>query len=107
MDSSTITLTFGDQAENHVGMQKIGHLAKYGFTTGELKDVYTTLCDKVECELINLNESATHDIPCEDASILIIRKGVNLVLDHNNNWPRPLSLSPFHQIFWVNSVLKY
>lgn len=29
---NTITITFGDQAENHVGMQKIGKMANEGFT---------------------------------------------------------------------------
>jgi hypothetical protein len=29
---SSITITFGDQAENHVGMQVIGKAADKGFT---------------------------------------------------------------------------
>lgn len=29
--NNTITITFGDQVENHVGMQKISNLAAEGF----------------------------------------------------------------------------
>lgn len=34
----TITLTFGDCGENHIGMQKIGAMAEKGFSLEELKD---------------------------------------------------------------------
>jgi hypothetical protein len=34
----TYTITFGDQAENHVGMQKLGQLANEGFTLDDLKN---------------------------------------------------------------------
>src|SRR5438132_4058821 len=68
---STITLTFGDQAENHVGMKKIGTLAKEGFSVKELKKIKETL----ECEIVDLN---FEDLP--EAAILILRNGVNKVL---------------------------
>lgn len=32
-----VTLTFGECAENHVGMEKIGEKSMYGFTYDELK----------------------------------------------------------------------
>jgi len=35
--SGTYTITFGDQAENHVGMQKLGTLAEEGFSLEDLK----------------------------------------------------------------------
>lgn len=38
---SSITITFGDQAENHVGMQKIGKMAEQGFTIQQLQDAKT------------------------------------------------------------------
>ena len=56
MDNVTFTLTFGDQAENHVGMQKIGEgLAAEGFGVQQL----AALRDKLEdqgtlCELVDL-----------------------------------------------------
>jgi len=36
MAAQTFTITFGDQAENHVGMQKIGQLSQTGFTLEDL-----------------------------------------------------------------------
>jgi hypothetical protein len=36
VDNATVTLTFGDQAESHVNMQKIGTLAECGFTSDEM-----------------------------------------------------------------------
>ena len=39
-NNKTITLTWGCQAENHVGMEKIGKgLSKSGFTSKDLEDV--------------------------------------------------------------------
>jgi hypothetical protein len=35
--TSTITLTFGDQAENNVGMEKIGDLSDEGFSLRDLR----------------------------------------------------------------------
>ncbi len=38
--NQTITLTFGEMAENHHGMEKIGHgLAESGFSVDELKEL--------------------------------------------------------------------
>lgn len=34
---STFTLTFGDQAENHAGMKKIGIMAEEGFNLDDLE----------------------------------------------------------------------
>ena len=35
----TMTLTFGDVAENHAGMQQIGAKASEGFSVSELKEI--------------------------------------------------------------------
>ena len=40
MSKSTITITFGEGAENHVGMQKIGSLAADAFTCEELHSLW-------------------------------------------------------------------
>lgn len=68
---STITLTFGDQAENHVGMRKIGQLAPEGFTVDELVAVASRLGGEV------------HPLPCPvpatPAALLILRNGVNTI----------------------------
>jgi alkylated DNA repair dioxygenase AlkB len=52
-----ITITFGDQAENHVGMQKIGAMADSGFSIAELKAAKAQFEDLgCTCELVDLRE---------------------------------------------------
>lgn len=70
--TSTITITYGDQAENHKGMQIIGNSSISGYSTDDLQSIklkYESLDCK--CELIDLGR---------DASILIVRKGINCIL---------------------------
>ncbi len=72
--TSTYTITFGDQAENHVGMQKLGTLAASGFSAADLmrfKEAYEA--KGCTCEMVNL-----HDVleGTPEAYILIVRGGV-------------------------------
>lgn len=71
-NNATITLTFGDQAENHVGMQKIGQLADSGFTMEDLKSIKKKF---KKAKIINLTNGA---------GILIIKNGVDELLKNNN-----------------------
>ncbi len=76
----TITITFGDQAENHVGMQKIGQLADSGFTNDDLKNAQKIFESKgATCEYLDLNIAESGNI--DSASILIIRQGTNIILN--------------------------
>jgi alkylated DNA repair dioxygenase AlkB len=86
MFQNTITFTFGDAGENHVGMQMIGKKLSNGngFTIDELIKIK----ENVEsygrhCELYNLNDLIDNNIldkfgknGFENASILVIRKFV-------------------------------
>jgi len=80
-NNRTITITFGDQAENHVGMQKIGTAAEIGFSVEDLQNAKSqfeqTGCT---CELINLNQYLPIGTVAEEAAILIIRNGVSNLL---------------------------
>ena len=78
---SVITLTFGDQAENHAGMETIGHLADsgQGFNYQDLLYAKEKLQqDEITSEIIKLelNEDSN-----EDAYVMIIRNGVNKLLE--------------------------
>jgi hypothetical protein len=80
---SAITITFGDQAENHAGMQKIGKMAKDGYSLEDLTLIAKTFRKKRgECELIDLVKEAKLDDEkdVEPAYILILRKGVEILL---------------------------
>jgi hypothetical protein len=85
----TITITFGDCAENHVGMQKIGHMSKNGFSVQDLKDIKAKLWGSdIKSDLYDLTEllydEEVQEQDCRignEASILVIRDGVDELLN--------------------------
>ena len=85
LQKKTITLTWGCQAENHVGMQKVGNgLSDNGFTNENLifvKNIFEA--KNFECKLYDLNEEIkeieeTGIFDISKASILVIKNGVSL-----------------------------
>lgn len=77
---STITLTFGDMAENHVGMEQLGTLgdAGTGFNKQDLQE-FRRIFKSMNCnaKLISLNKS---NIEADDAHILIVEQGIHKLL---------------------------
>jgi len=74
-----ITLTFGDMAENHVGMEQIGKMVDKGegFQIEDLEYIKARMeALGSNCELIKL--VAEYDVP--PAHVLVIRKGVDSLL---------------------------
>lgn len=84
-EDSTVTLTFCECAENHVGMQQLGTKAADGFSIAELKEIKTKFekagpygtCQLIQLRLL-LDEKLRKDT--ETAAILVIRGGVDLIL---------------------------
>lgn len=84
MASETITLTFGDCAENHRGMQSMGQMAAAGITNEELEQIKSHIetISNLECEFIHLDQIPTtkphiiSEFPL--AKLLIIRNGIKL-----------------------------
>jgi hypothetical protein len=76
----TVTITFGEVAENHVGNQQIGSISNVGFLHEDLRSIQNL----VECrygavtELINLNDAI--DGNGTPASVLIVRNAADLFL---------------------------
>lgn len=86
--NKTVTITFGDQAENHVGMQKLGEKSEEGFNLGDLFLARDWFQQKgAEVQLFDLNYPLTQKniYPDDEAYILIIRKGVDCILKPNND----------------------
>lgn len=84
----SISLTLGDRAENHFGMQLIGNLAKEGFTLKDLKKIKNKFNSKnVECEFINLKDYLDDEYKKEaqEGGILIIRNGINFLLNYRHD----------------------
>ncbi len=91
MKKVTITLTAGDVAENHVGMQQIGKKVPKGkgFTLKDFKNIIKKCKQKdIKTELINLNKliegiHVTKDkkqLKSEPAYILILRNGLSKLM---------------------------
>ena len=84
--TQTITITYGECAENHVGMQKLGQKAARGLTLAQLEQMRDHFDEQgYETELVMLAEAG--ELPDEhlnsetrEASVLIIRNGVSAVL---------------------------
>ena len=78
----TITITFGDRAENHVGMQQIGEAAEKGFSIQDIEQAKNNFeLMGCKCEIIALNAYLPDSITTEKAQLLIIKNGVDKLLD--------------------------
>lgn len=81
--TQAVTLTFGDRAESHFGMQILGEQADEGFDLEMLLESKKRFEDKgCQCELVNLGDAI--DIKTDEAYVLVIRKGVNAILSSDD-----------------------
>jgi alkylated DNA repair dioxygenase AlkB len=105
------TITFGEVAENHVRMQKIGIEAKEGFSCSELlraqkvfkkeglQAEYIDLAERLRTELKDSKE----EIP--EAGVLVIREGVSFFLPKDSDMD---SLKKeLHSFKWDTKALMY
>jgi len=77
-----ITLTFGDMAENHVGMEQIGSMVEegLGFHLPDLQQIQQTMENMgVLCELHTLSHG---EQPA--AYVLVLKEGVTALLSHHS-----------------------
>lgn len=78
----TITITFCDRGENHVGNQQIGSLAPEGFTYSDLSNIQSYLADNgIVSELYNLGDVLPPEYDRIDAGLLIIRNAISLFIE--------------------------
>lgn len=78
--NETITITFGDQAENHVGMQMIGKSSENGFSLLDLQCMESWAKDRnLDTELIHMNKYLDIETTT-DAHLLILRKGIQSLI---------------------------
>jgi hypothetical protein len=90
MDQQTFTITFGDQAENHVGMQKLGSMASEGFNFNDLLIAKTWFEQRsVQCPLYDLRGLLAQDViaanSVENAYVLVAHRGLNAILNPGSN----------------------
>ena len=83
----TVTLTFGDVAESHVGMQKIGKMAEHGFSLGDIKKARTWFKERgCKTMIVKLNDFLPKSVgdrdeekellKVQDAYIFVARNGL-------------------------------
>ncbi len=124
--NSTITITFGDVAENHAGMEKIGDLQNSGFTMTELGFIGSymqqlgqtvefvdltiplrnTIHAQTETSQLSENQRISLQSFSDEAGILIIRKGVDFLLSKSNN-PRDGSIMNCNSLLGEISSLSF
>jgi len=83
----TFSLTFGDVAENHKGMQKIGHFAEKGFDVHDLNRAKLWFEEKeCKCNLVNLSWFAPEEAQTRENSayVLVVKGAVNALLNDEN-----------------------
>lgn len=81
--TDAMTLTFGDVAENHTRMQKLGGLSEHGFSLDDLNHISGYFDN---CEIIDLKEYIGEEFEhlkatTEDAHVLIIKNGINQMFE--------------------------
>jgi len=83
MSGKVYTITYGDVAENHAKMQKIGTLHENGYSIGQLEKVQEKLRGMgLETEMVDLDIGAEFEGEkvFEVAKVLIIRRGAQFIL---------------------------
>lgn len=86
MNNQTITLTFCDRAENHVGMQQLGNISSEGFNLEDLIKARQWFNKKgIEATIIDLNYPIENlkIYPGDEAYILIAKSAVDYLIGHD------------------------
>ena len=86
--TETFTITLGDSAENHVGMQKLGTMAAEGFSLADLQKAKAWFEERgVEVTIHHLNTALPKDAQDEAASapayVLVAKNGLKAMMDPN------------------------
>ena len=82
--NQTFTLTFGNRAENHKGMQIIGKKLDHGLSVKDLEQAKKYFSKRgAETITVNLNDLLDEEdkVGVEKAELLIIKNGVNYIVD--------------------------
>jgi hypothetical protein len=106
---SCITITFGDQAENHKGMQIIGNAADKGFDVNDLVLAKQRFESKgLVCQLIDLKtllDDNTRD-KADEAVVLVVTNVVDLLLKKSKSNKTKL-FEELEGLEWDSKALMY
>jgi len=94
----TYTITLGDQAENHKGMQKIGELSEHGFNKSDLITAKLWFRNEgIKTKLWNLGD---------DAYILVAKNGLSVITDPDDFFNEQKALKKDTQAFMYGRVVN-
>lgn len=98
MSKQTVTITFGDQAENHIGMDKIGVEKEKGISVKDLEEIQKKFVDMgCKTEMFDLTELVEMDVT--EAKLLVIRKGAFQISNVEETRKELFSLVP-DKTYW-------
>ena len=106
--NQTITITFCDRAENHVGMQQLGELSDCGFSYENLMEAKNWFDDKgEETHLYDLSwPLEKSDLESSEAYILVAKAGVNAAVDPDKLFTELVSLKWDTKAFMYGRVVN-
>lgn len=106
--TDTFTITFGDVAENHAGMQKLGSAAASGFSLADLTGAKAWFEKAgVSTELIHLNTVLPAGVTCDaDAYVLIARGGLKAFCDPDAWHAEQAALTKDRMAFMYGRVVE-
>jgi len=97
----TFTITLGDCAENHAGMQKIGDLADSGFTHQDLKQAGKWFKKRgMKTVIYDLGEDG------DNAFILVVKNGLSTIVDPDDFYDEQKELRKDTQAFMYGRVVN-
>jgi hypothetical protein len=105
----TITLTFGDCAENHRGMQAIGEMAKCGLDVEELQRTKEWFEGKgKKCEMVDLRDMLPEEMRAgaKAACVLIVRDGCRAIVSPDDVMKEQKSLVWDSKAFMYGRVVN-
>lgn len=104
---STYTITFGDQAENHVGMKKIGKLATEGFSLHDLQTAGEWFLDNnVDVKIYDLSMPVEDTHQVDKAYLLVAKNGLSAVCNPDSFFHEQSTLNKDSKAFMYGRVVN-
>lgn len=104
---STYTITFGDQAENHVGMAKIGTLAPTGFNLDDLNRARSWFTSRtIITEIYDLSALVETEATVEKAYLLVAKNGLSGLCNRDDFFTEQAKLEKDTKAFMYGRVVN-
>lgn len=107
--NKTLTITFGEQAENHKGMQIIGKNINQGYTCSDLEYMKNKLSEQgLKVLLYDLSENLDENIRDKnEAKLLIVKNGVEFILSKDENFSKDDLLNELLKLNYDKKAFMY